>query len=103
MAWGFLLLAAFLELVWALALKQAISGRPWMWVLFLIAANASMILLGLAIRSLPLGLAYAVWTGIGTVGVALAAWFWLGQSLNTIQCLCLMLIVVGVTGFKLAS
>lgn len=103
MAWCYLWLAAFLEILWALALKQAVSGRPWMWALFLVGANASMILLGLAARSLPLGLAYALWTGIGAVGVALAAWLWLGQSLNAIQCVCLLLIVIGGAGFKLAS
>lgn len=72
-AWLFLLAAGFLETVWALSMKASEGfTRPPYTVLTFAAAGASFWLLGLALRSLPVGTAYAVWTGIGAIGVAVA-------------------------------
>lgn len=64
---------------------------------------ASLGLLGIALRSLPLGTAYAVWTGVGTVGTALVGILWLGESANAGRLICIALIVAGIAGLKLLA
>ncbi|MDT0443107.1 DMT family transporter [Streptomyces johnsoniae] len=101
MAWGILLAAALLELVWALALKQADGfSRLWPSVIGITVAAASFALLTIALGSLPMGTAYAVWVGIGTVGVALTGIVALGESAALPRLGFLALIVIGVIGLK---
>lgn len=104
MAWVYLLLAGLLEVGWAVALKYT-NGftRLWPSVGTGAALVASMVLLATALRSLPLGTAYAVWTGIGTVGTAFLGILLLGEPANAGRMACIVLIVTGIVGLKLST
>ncbi len=104
MAWGLLLLAGLLEVGWAVGLKYT-NGftRPWPSAGTAAALVASVVLLGSALRTLPLGTAYAVWTGIGTVGTAILGMVLLGEPAGAMRLVCIALIVAGIVGLKLAS
>lgn len=102
LAWALLVGAGLLEIVWAIALKQSEGfARLWPSVIGLGAAIASFALLALALKWLPVGTAYAVWVGIGTVGVAIAGIVAFGEPASAARLLCLTLIVGGVIGLKL--
>lgn len=104
MAWGILFLAGLLEIGWAVGLKHAVgSGRIGPYAGTAAALAGSMVLLGLALRTLPVGTAYAVWTGIGTVGTALLGIILLGEDASPTRLVCIALIVAGIVGLKLAS
>ena len=101
MHWTLLLLAAALEIVWASGLKSTAGfTRFWPSAGVIAAMAASMFLLALAARGLPIGAAYAVWTGIGAVGTALAGIFLFGESAAPARLACIALIVAGVIGLK---
>lgn len=104
MAWIYLGLAGILEIGWALGLKY-VEGftRLWPSVGTIAAMIASMVLLALAARTLPIGTAYAVWTGIGAAGVAILGIVWLGESRDLVRILCIGMIVPGTVGLKLSS
>jgi len=102
MAWIMLLVAGLLEIAWAVGLKYADGfTKPVPSVLTVLAMIASMGLLGLAAKDLPIGTAYAVWTGIGAVGTVLMGITFLGESASPARLACLALIVVGIFGLKL--
>lgn len=104
MSWIYLLLAGLAEVGWALGLKYAEGfTRPLPTALTLLGLVVSMALLGLALRDLPMGTAYAVWTGIGTVGtVAFGIWLF-GDPVTPMRLVCIGLIVAGIVGLKLVS
>lgn len=99
--WALLLAAAALEVVWASGLKST-AGFTRLAPSLVVGATmvASMWLLALAARSLPIGTAYAVWTGIGTVGTVLVGIFWLREPATAMRLTCIALIVIGVVGLK---
>ena len=101
MAWVMLVIAGFLEIGWAVGLKYT-SGftRLWPTVGTALALVASMVLLGLSVRTLPLGTAYAVWTGIGTVGTAILGMALLDEPVTTLRVVFIGLIVGGILGLK---
>ncbi|MCP2330831.1 quaternary ammonium compound-resistance protein SugE [Actinoalloteichus cyanogriseus DSM 43889] len=100
-SWLLLVAAGLLEIGWASAIKESHGfTRFWPSVLGIGGALASFALLTLAVRDLPLGTAYAVWVGIGAVGVAVAGVVWFGDTLSPGRVLFLGLIVVGVAGLK---
>jgi quaternary ammonium compound-resistance protein SugE len=104
MAWVVLFFAGLLEIGWAVGLKFTDGlSRPLPVILTFVSMTASVVLLGLALRSLPLGTAYAVWTGIGTVGTALFGMALLGESTSILRLICIGLIVAGIAGLKLLS
>jgi len=104
MAWTFLLIAALLEVGWASGLKYTHGfTKPFPTVLVVIALTASMILLATAARTLPIGTAYAVWTGIGTAGTAVLGMWLFGESASPLRIACIGLIVAGVLGLQLAG
>lgn len=104
MAWFVLFLAGCLEIGWAVGLKYTDGfSRPIPTALTALSLVASVILLGLAVRTLPLGTAYAVWTGIGTVGTVLLGIWLLGEPATTVRLLCIALIVSGIAGLKLSA
>jgi quaternary ammonium compound-resistance protein SugE len=104
MAWALLLAAGILEIVWAVALKDADGfTRLWPSVVGIAAAWVSFALLALAVRSLPVGTAYAVWTGIGVVGVALVGMLAHGESSSLGRLALLVLILASVMGLKLVE
>ena len=103
MAWAFLLVAGLLEIGWAVGLKfTAGFTRLVPSALTVGSMAASLGLLGLAMRDLPLGTAYAVWTGVGTVGTALLGILLFGEAATPARLLSVGLIVVGIAGLKLA-
>ena len=101
MPWLYLFIAAALEIVWAVGLKSTAGfTKLWPSVGVIAAMAASMFLLALAARTLPIGTAYAVWTGIGAVGAAIAGIAWFGESAAPARLACILLIVFGVAGLK---
>mgnify|MGYP000959358658 CR=1 FL=1 len=104
MAWIILFVAGLLEVGWAVGLKYTDGfTRLWPTVATAIALVASMGLLGLAVRTLPLGTAYAVWTGIGTVGTALLGILLFREPATALRLVCIALILAGIVGLKFAS
>ncbi|MBX5494282.1 MAG: quaternary ammonium compound efflux SMR transporter SugE [Bryobacteraceae bacterium] len=104
MAWLVLVIAGLLEVVWAVGLKYAAGfTRLWPSVATLTAMVLSVVLLGLAVRALPLGTAYAVWTGIGTVGTVIVGILLFGESASFLRLFCILLIVSGIVGLKLVT
>ncbi|OTA18131.1 YkkD [Xenorhabdus beddingii] len=104
MSWLILLIAGLLEVVWAVGLKYTQGFSRLMPSLMTISAMVvSMGLLAYAMKNLPVGTAYAVWTGIGAVGTAIFGIMVLGESASFARVLSLVLIVAGIVGLKLAS
>ncbi len=104
MAWVFLFVAGLFEIAWAIGLKYTAGfTRLWPTVATGVALIASMSLLGLALRTLPLGTAYAVWTGIGSIGTAVLGIWLFGESASPARLACIGLIVAGLVGLKLVS
>lgn len=104
MAWWWLLVAGLLEIGWAYGLKQSDGfSRFGPSVVTVVLMVASFTCLSMALRQLPMGTAYAVWTGIGAVGTAVVGMVVLGESRDPIRLVCLALIVLGILGLKLAS
>ncbi|MGD9507653.1 MAG: quaternary ammonium compound efflux SMR transporter SugE [Geminicoccaceae bacterium] len=104
MAWFLLFLAGLLEIGWAVGLKYTAGfTRPLPTVLTVASMVVSMGLLGLAVRTLPLGTAYAIWTGIGTLGTAVLGIALFGESASLARLACIGLIVAGIAGLKLVS
>jgi quaternary ammonium compound-resistance protein SugE len=102
--WVLLLFAGLLEIVWAIGLKYAEGfTRPVPSAVTIAAMAASMYLLAQAARALPIGTAYAVWTGIGAVGAALLGMMLFAESANPARLACIALIVAGIAGLKLTS
>lgn len=104
MAWFYLVLAGLFEIGWAVGLKYT-DGFTRLWPSIGTAASmiVSLALLGLALRDLPLGTAYAVWVGIGIIGTALFGMIHLGESSDLIRLGCIALIIAGVAGLKLTA
>jgi quaternary ammonium compound-resistance protein SugE len=101
MAWALLIGAGLLEIVWAVTLKYTDGfTRFWPSAIGLAAAVTSFVMLSVALRSLPVGTAYAVWVGIGALGVAMAGIFALGESASPLRLGFLALILVGIVGLK---
>jgi quaternary ammonium compound-resistance protein SugE len=104
MSWMVLVLAGLLEVGWAVGLKYTAGfTRLWPSVFTLATMAGSVGLLGLALRVLPLGTAYAVWTGIGTVGTAVFGMLMLGEPAGALRLLSIGLIVAGIIGLKLLT
>lgn len=103
-AWLLLILAGLFEVAWVVGLKYTDGfTRLIPSLLTAVAVIVSMTLLGLAARSLPIGTAYAVWTGIGTVGAVLLGILLFGDSANALRLACIALVLIGVIGLKLVS
>lgn len=104
MAWVVLIMAGLFEIGWAVGLKYT-AGFTRLWPTLATAAAiiASMGLLGLALRSLPLGTAYAVWTGIGTIGTAVLGMILFREPATVWRLFCIALILAGIVGLKLAT
>ena len=104
MSWIYLFAAGLLEIAWAVGLKYTQGFTKLGPSVFTLAAMAASVgLLGLALRHLPLGTAYAVWTGIGTVGTAIAGMIMLGEPAGAMRLGCIALIVAGILGLKLLT
>ena len=104
MSWIVLLIAGLLEVVWAIGLKytHGFTGRTPI-IITIAAMIVSIAMLSWAMRTLPVGTAYAVWTGIGAVGAAITGILLLGESASPARLLSLGLIVAGIIGLKLST
>ncbi len=104
MAWIILVIAGGFEIAWAIGLKYTEGfTRLWPTVGTVVAMVVSVVLLGLAMRSLPVGTAYAVWTGIGAVGTAMLGILLFGEAATVGRLVSLALIVAGIVGLKLVT
>ncbi|HOL65629.1 MAG TPA: quaternary ammonium compound efflux SMR transporter SugE [Accumulibacter sp.] len=103
-AWAILIVAGACEIIWAVGLKYSDGfSRLWPSTGTLLAMILSVVLLGLSLKSLPLGTAYAVWTGIGAVGTAVCGILLFGEVRSTARLLCIAMIVAGIVGLKLVT
>ncbi len=104
MAWFYLLLAGLFEVGWAIGLKYTEGFSRLFPSLLTVAAMAlSLALLGLALKSLPVGTAYAVWTGVGAVGTAVLGITLFSEPATVLRLTCIGLIVCGIAGLKFAA
>ena len=104
MPWIYLALAGLFEIGWAIGLKYSDGfTRLWPIVATAVAMIISVLLLALATRSLPIGTAYAIWTGIGAVGAVILGIVLFGDSAAPLRLLCVSLIVAGIVGLKLTA
>ena len=104
MNWAILVLAGLFEIGWAIGLKYTEGfTRLWPTVGTVLAMAISLGLLGIAMKSLPVGTAYAVWVGVGAVGTAILGIVLLGEPANAGRMISLALILVGIMGLKLAT
>jgi quaternary ammonium compound-resistance protein SugE len=104
LAWGVLLVAGLCEIGWAVGLKYTEGfSRLWPSVATVAAMVVSVALLGLALKALPLGTAYAVWTGIGAVGTAILGIYLFNEPRDALRLVCIALIVAGIVGLKLVT
>ena len=104
MAWIILFFAGLFEIGWAIGLKYTEGFSrlaPSIWTIA--SMIVSLALLGLALKSLPVGTAYAVWTGIGTVGTAILGIALFGEPATALRLACIGLILAGIVGLKLVS
>lgn len=104
MAWVILIIAGLLETVWALLLKQSDGfTKPLPTIGFAISLVLSMALLAQALKTLPVGTAYAVWVGIGAAGTAIAGMIWLGEPRDALKLISLVMLIGGVIGLRIAG
>lgn len=104
MAWVILIIAGLFEIGWAVGLKYTEGfTRLWPSVATAAAMIVSLLLLGLALKDLPIGTAYAVWTGVGAVGTAILGIWLFGDPANVARLACIGLIVAGIVGLKLVT
>ncbi|VUD64062.1 Quaternary ammonium compound-resistance protein SugE [Thalassocella blandensis] len=104
MPWFYLIIAGVLEIVWAYTMKQSDGfSRPIFSLITISAMIASFWLLALAMRTIPLGTAYCIWTGIGAVGAFLVGILVLGETVNAVRMIAAVLIVSGLVLMKISS
>jgi quaternary ammonium compound-resistance protein SugE len=104
MAWALLGIAGILEIAFAMAMKQSDGFTQLIPSLFTVVTGlSSVVLLSVSLRTLPVGTAYAVWTGIGAAGTAILGIVALGDSAAPLRLLCIMLVLSGIIGLKLVS
>ncbi len=104
MAWVYLLSAGLFEIGWAVGLKYTHGfTRPAASVITILCMGVSLALLGLSLKTLPLGTAYAVWTGIGTIGTVLLGLVLFNEPVTLSRLVCVGLIAAGIIGLKLGS
>jgi len=103
-AWVVLVVAGLFEIGWAVALKYTQGfTRLWPTVAFAVSMALSVGLLGVAMRTLPMGTAYAVWTGVGAIGTVILGIILFGESTDVPRLVCVVLILAGIVGLKLVS
>ncbi|HDR2836359.1 TPA: multidrug efflux SMR transporter [Enterobacter mori] len=103
-SWLLLICAGFLEILFAVGLKSA-NGleRPWLMLGKLLTLSGSLCLLTIALRVLPVGTAYAVWTGIGAAGTTIVGMFWMGDTVTFWKLVCIGMILLSVAGLRWAT
>jgi len=104
MAWIFLVIAGIFEIVWAIGLKYSDGfTKLWASVFTIVAMLISFYLLSVALKTIPVGTGYAVWTGIGAVGTAILGIILFNEPRDAARIICILLIVSGIAGLKFTS
>ncbi len=104
MAWFFLLLAGIFEIVWAISLKYAEGfSKLWPSVITIIGMAISIYFLAIALKTLPIGVAYSIWTGIGAVGTVILGMILFDESKEVLKIVFILMIVAGIVGLKLIT
>ena len=104
MAWVYLFIAGLFEIGWAVGLKYSTGFTKLQpSIITIIAMIASFYFLAIAVKTIPIGTGYAVWTGIGAVGTAIAGIILFGESKELIRIFCILLIIIGIVGLKIFS
>jgi quaternary ammonium compound-resistance protein SugE len=104
MAWIYLIIAGLFEVAWAIGLKYSDGfTRVWPAVWTVASMLASIVLLGLALRTIPVGTGYAVWTGIGAIGTAILGIYLFNEPATVLRLLSIGLILSGIVGLKLVT
>ena len=104
MAWLLLLIAGMLEATWVVGLKKNHESELiWPRLFFFGVSIVSFLLMDRALKTLPVGTSYAVWTGIGAVGTTLAGIWWMHESSSPLRLACIAMVILGVIGLKLTS
>lgn len=104
MSWVYLFIAGLFEIGWAVGLKYTHGFTRLMPSLFTVGAmGISLFMLGIALRTLPLGTAYAIWTGIGTIGTAILGIVLFNEPAEVLRLVCIGMIAAGIVGLKLVS
>lgn len=104
MSWGILFLAGIFEIFWAIGLKYSDGFTKLIPTIFtIITMILSFYLLSLALKSLPIGTAYAIWVGIGTIGTVIGGIILFGESINFIRLLSILFILLGIIGLKFTT
>lgn len=104
MNWIYLFIAGFFEIAWAIGLKLSCGFTNfWISVLTVTGMIASFYFLALSLKNIPLGTAYAVWTGIGTIGTVILGILLFKEPLTALRVICIIFIISGITGLKLLS
>ncbi len=104
MSWVYLLIAGGFEIVWAVSLKFTDGfTRLWPSVGTVVAMGISMVCISFALRTIPMGTAYAIWTGIGAAGTVIVGMLWFNEPRDAMRLLSIAAIVAGIAGLKLSS
>jgi len=104
MSWFILFIAGLFEVVWAIGIKYTEGWtRFWPVVFTVLAMVASFYLLSLALRNIPMGTAYAVWTGIGTIGTVIYGIIYFKEPTDILRILCILLIISGIVGLRILA
>lgn len=104
MAWFFLTLAGIFEIIWAVALKYSEGfSKLWPSVITVVGMAISIYFLALALKSLPLGVAYSLWTGIGAIGTVILGMILFEESKEVLKIVFILMIVAGIVGLKLIT
>jgi quaternary ammonium compound-resistance protein SugE len=104
MSWIWLLLSGLTEIVWSVSLKYADGfTKLWPTVLVIVSGVVSMALLSLSLRGISMGTAYAVWAGIGAVGVAVTGMILFNESREVLRLVSIVAIIIGIVGLKLTG
>lgn len=104
MAWFILIIAGLFEVAWAIGLKYTDGfTKPWPTAGTVLAMIISLVLLGIAMKSLPVGTAYSVWVGVGAVGTVILGIVLLGEPTNPLRLISVGLVIAGIIGLKLAT
>ncbi|MFC4891648.1 DMT family transporter [Pseudofrancisella aestuarii] len=104
MAWVFLIIAGIFEVVWAVALKYSNGFTNIIAsIIVVIGMIVSIYLLALSMKTIPISLAYPIWTAVGALGTAIFGMMFAGDTVSTLKIVCLFLIIAGVVGLKISS
>ncbi len=104
MQWTFLFLAGIFEVVWAIALKYSNGfSRFWPSAITIVAMAISIYLLSLSLKTLPIGIAYSIWTGIGAIGTVIMGMIFFDESKEVLKIIFILFIVTGIVGLRLFS